>query len=278
MDKSMYKASTDRYLYHYTTLSSLAMILRSRCLRLFPLSKMDDLQEAKSRETKDYGRFIYISSWTAEEREIIPMWKMYCKPDSGIRIGMQENPFQVYDFANNAFRETNNHEIELENGLKPFCLVTDPTIGEYSVRNPMFETQLVDIEYSDDEKRLFPEIFQRRKLKMTIDASGLGITKNTYWMFQKEVRYRIITYIEPMEQRLACIKDDMNYEAIISEYVKLLPDYIDIHFSDKAINNMRVMTAPGFTEPNRVLLEALLEKYAPSVKIENSCLNDLVEL
>ena len=36
-------------LYHYTTVESLALILKNRTLRLNPLDKMDDLQEAQSQ-------------------------------------------------------------------------------------------------------------------------------------------------------------------------------------------------------------------------------------
>lgn len=38
-----------KYLYHYTSLESLALILKNRTIRLNPLDKMDDLQEQKQQ-------------------------------------------------------------------------------------------------------------------------------------------------------------------------------------------------------------------------------------
>ena len=42
--------SNIEYLYRYTSLESLALILKSRQIRLNPLDKMDDLQEQKTAD------------------------------------------------------------------------------------------------------------------------------------------------------------------------------------------------------------------------------------
>ena len=99
-----------KYLYHYTTIQNLALILKNRTLRLMPLNLMDDLQEAKSKDLQDFGQFIYVSSWTDREEEAIPMWKMYTKPECGVRIGMVENPFQVIDNTTHEFRDPTQEE------------------------------------------------------------------------------------------------------------------------------------------------------------------------
>ena len=46
----------DKILYKYTTLESLALILRSKKIRLNPLTVMDDLQEAQSSDEIEYGK------------------------------------------------------------------------------------------------------------------------------------------------------------------------------------------------------------------------------
>ena len=45
------------YLYHYTSVDSLALILKHRTIRLNPLDKMDDLQE---QETADLKRMVCV--------------------------------------------------------------------------------------------------------------------------------------------------------------------------------------------------------------------------
>lgn len=45
--------SNIEYLYRYTSLESLALILKSRQIRLNPLDKMDDLQEQKTADVEN---------------------------------------------------------------------------------------------------------------------------------------------------------------------------------------------------------------------------------
>lgn len=69
-------------LYHYTSLSSLALILRNRTLRLMPLTGMDDPQENQTADVANLGRLFFASCWTDEAKESIPMWNMYASLDS----------------------------------------------------------------------------------------------------------------------------------------------------------------------------------------------------
>ena len=50
--------SNIEYLYRYTSLESLALILKSRQIRLNPLDKMDDLQEQKTADVENLGKFV----------------------------------------------------------------------------------------------------------------------------------------------------------------------------------------------------------------------------
>ena len=61
------------YLYHYTSLESLALILKNRTIRLNPLDKMDDIQEQKTADIENIGKFVFVSSWTDDVVESIPM-------------------------------------------------------------------------------------------------------------------------------------------------------------------------------------------------------------
>ena len=65
------------YLYHYTSVETLALILKNKSIRFNSLDKMDDHQEQETSDLKNIGQFIYISSWTDDDTENIPMWNMY---------------------------------------------------------------------------------------------------------------------------------------------------------------------------------------------------------
>ena len=69
--------TTPQYLYHYTSIDTLALILKNRSIRFNSLDRMDDLQEKESKDVKNIGQFVYVSAWTSEEKESIPMWNMY---------------------------------------------------------------------------------------------------------------------------------------------------------------------------------------------------------
>lgn len=78
------------YLYHYTSVESLVLILRNKSFRLSPLSTLDDLQEERVKDQQRFGDYAFVSSWTEDEEESIPMWNMYSHMSSGIRIKMKK--------------------------------------------------------------------------------------------------------------------------------------------------------------------------------------------
>ena len=47
------------YLYHYTSLESLALILKNRTIRLNPLDKMDDIQEQKTADIENIRKICF---------------------------------------------------------------------------------------------------------------------------------------------------------------------------------------------------------------------------
>lgn len=85
-----------KYLYHYTNIETLALILKNRTIRFNSLDKMDDLQEQQTADINNIGQFCYISSWTDDSAESIPMWNMYASLNQGVRIKLRKNPFKTY--------------------------------------------------------------------------------------------------------------------------------------------------------------------------------------
>ena len=45
------------YLFHYTTVESLALILKSHSIKFSPLTNLDDLEEAKFNDLKKIGNY-----------------------------------------------------------------------------------------------------------------------------------------------------------------------------------------------------------------------------
>ena len=92
-------------LYHYTNLKTLALILKHRTLRFNRLDKVDDLEENVKSNGLNLGQYIFVSCWTEDAEESIPLWRMYAGIENGVRICLDEDMFQTYDICNFTFRD-----------------------------------------------------------------------------------------------------------------------------------------------------------------------------
>ena len=81
------------WLYHYTNVETLALILSKKTIRFNALNHVDDLQENETADMKNLGQFCFVSCWTEDPEEQIPMWKMYGNMESGVRIKLKQYPF-----------------------------------------------------------------------------------------------------------------------------------------------------------------------------------------
>lgn len=271
-------AIKDGFFYHYTSLSVLALILKNKTLRLYPLSGMDDMQEQFSGDSKEYGRFVYVSSWTKSKKENISMWKMYCGEKEGLRIGLMANPFKVLSISQKSYVELEDHPFSkeiIEGNLMPFCSVFEYDEDHCIVRNSMYGCQLFEVEYSDDESKLFPSIIDKDNSGIVLDGTKMGLVKNTYWEFQQEVRYKIVIGDNQLEQQLRHNKET-NIDGLLHDKSERLPAFIDLHLSDKALSELEVTLAPDFSDSNRILLEALVNQYNPRTKLKESILKDMI--
>ena len=137
------------YLYHYTSIETLEKILDTKRLCFSNLDLVDDLDEVETADIKRFGRFCYVSCWTDEETESIPMWKMYTSDMQGVRIRMKKYPFKKHviesgEFANEQPIETYINERERnEQGLN-YILNVYP--------------QLLEVDYTEREELLYPKI------------------------------------------------------------------------------------------------------------------------
>lgn len=263
-------------LYHYTTVESLALILKNRTLRLNPLDKMDDLQEAQSQSRQNYGQFVFVSSWTDMKEESVPMWKMYSSMEAGVRISLPPCPFQVFDMTKNQFRDPTLQErasmytttslfpvVNMYDELAHGCVSTATNIGQ----------QLHKVEYTDDMEKLCPKLEQSNEAKVHIALDMMGIYKSSIWSFQREYRYLI--------RSIPCniLQGDgiNNWNLVVNTMiqtgnVKSNRQYIDLRLAGNMLDQMVITTSPAIAPANKVIVEALVSCFCPKAHIENSAL------
>ncbi len=264
------------YLYHYTSLESLALILKNRTIRLNPLDKMDDLQEQKTADIKNLGKYVFVSSWTDDAVESIPMWRMYTNSTSGVRIKLRKNPFQWHD--------THATDLVEKIGI-PLAPDSDPNgkmhtfidfgdmveKGFYSIEGINGKI-LQQVTYTDDISLLEPQVFKHDGKGVTLSLGLLGLHKSNYWAFQHEWRYRMTTIPVDFHADLKASEDIL--VRTILQMIKGVGQapfrYYDLNIGPEAFSEMEIMCSPQMTDGNKVILEALVEKYNPNAIIRDS--------
>lgn len=235
------------FLYHYTNLESLALILKNRTIRFNQLSQMDDLKEGQSQDPERYREFIFASSWTDNEKEDIPMWRMYSSRFSGIKIKMPVNPF---------VKERINFP------GKPWIVA-----GKPEGQSQAF-FQKVDY-LDDDDEQLNPRAFLNIGGGYAHVTPLLGWHKSKAWSFQREWRY--LLYFAPADETNTNPQDEFVKATLRFCQKNYLPfTYVDLPFRDDAFLQTEITYSPWFSDGNKELLGCLKEKYAPSMKVEQS--------
>lgn len=256
------------YLYHYTNVSSLAMILKNMNIRFSPLTVLDDMEEEKIQDRQRYGKWVFVSSWTDDAVESIPMWKMYTTQLDGVRIKLPRNPFCNYKLTINDFNRV-NHMWPLK--MEDMDIVIPPEdyiYSDYHLINFHQNHLLHKVTYTDDKEKLHPKITEIGVSVFNFYSSNLGMFKNNYWSFQKEWRY--ILYFLPISLQSFLqnpLKPDLKN---IFTCLDLPFNYYYLKLDEAKYKDMEITLSPQISDGNRLLVNLLVEKYNPTAKIVES--------
>lgn len=265
--------NTPNYLYHYTTVESLALILKNRSIRFKSLDQMDDLQECMAADLKKAGQFIFVSSWTKLSEENIAMWNMYATLNAGVRIKLRANPFKSHPVK----PELYGCVIKSENYEGEPCLIPLEFMVEknFLSRSAIHGNILKKVTYTQNTNKLYPKIFEPNDSIGRLNLNKLGLHKNKGWTFQKEWRY--IFEIIPVKD-MPIKKDDIKntFEAIHYDYAVQPFSFYDMEIDNDAFNEMEIVLSPKISKGNETIVELLRDKYNPSSKIIESTLSGLI--
>ncbi len=270
------------YLYHYTSLERLAQILETKTIYLGPLNRVDDLQENKTEDVSNLGQFFFTSCWTAEEKEIIPMWEMYTPLKSGVRIGLPKNPFVTYKTPVSELRKLVGgfvfFEGENEETISSCVDILDMIKKGVLSPQAMAMSLLFEVKYTNDKCLLEPHVKHVEGEKLQLNMECVGKYKNEYWSFQKEWRYIIQVLPLDLKQPVQNYQNNFNIIAnlMAAGQLKSPIDHVDLKIAPEIMPRMVIMTSPKFTIGNRIMLDALLEKYNPNATIMDSELVNLL--
>ena len=142
-------------LYHYTSIETLALILKNGTIKFNRLDTVDDLEEAGyTSDGMQLGKYMFVSCWTKSSEENIALWSMYADKGKGIRIELDEDMFREYKAQDTQYvkvaKQEENILIPLSEIIRDDCMFFIPK-------------KIINISFKGI---LFTLIIQMKKLRM----------------------------------------------------------------------------------------------------------------
>ncbi|WHX46116.1 DUF2971 domain-containing protein [Bacillus pumilus] len=249
-----------KYLYHYTSLETVALILKNMTLRFNRLDKVNDLNEASSYNLPHSNTLVFASSWTEHSEESIPMWRLYTRDMDGVRIKLPINMFKGRS-SPNVF-EKGGATLSLEEAIIINREGLDYNINTRVIQGPN------KIYYSDEEKHLRSNVIMNYDDNVKISLYDLGMFKQKCWEYEQEWRFKLLGFTH--ESHLpndSFTKDILN----LGKY-PIKNTFIDVPLEPSVFNEAEFTIGPKSTEAHFLLLEGLIEKYSPHATINRSSL------
>ncbi len=242
-------------LFHYTSIERLALILSTQTIRFSRADMVNDLEELKIIDLSVMKESVFISCWTASEKESIPLWKIYGSNLKGVRIKLPTDMFR--------------------RGSKP-CLSAR---GNFHLINLM---SLENVVQREENYHWIPYIFGPTEVRYSPDNSvsvienselmvdRVGTVKLEHWKFEEEYRYLIIpdALWNPEEMRFQ-IDNPSAIRPIEQEY-------IEIPLSISGINLIELTLGPAAKDAEYCIVDTLLSKHTNRKTIAESSLKDKV--
>lgn len=281
------------YLYHYTSIDTLALILQNRTIRFNNLCQMDDLTEEKSVDVQNFGRFVFISCWTDSPVESIPMWAIYSRrnpSDNGVRLKIRTFPFKEYGINGYALKKVDgSDEPILVEATRYTFYPLELVMNSYCPIPKQQTDLLLRVEYTDETQLLNPNIFEELdadgEQSVRINLGALGQYKPKSWDFQKEWRYRFAILPQQLSpQYVYATKEGIGLEPeemvrkIRNADASLPFSYVDFTLDDLAFDNIEVTLSPMATQQEKARVDELLKANCPAGKIIQSALSGLIKI
>lgn len=239
-------------LYHYTSVKTLALLLSSRKIRFSRLDKCNDPLEGRSSDFDQSANLVFVTCWTANPIESIPLWRMYTGDMAGVRISAPMLLFcneGLVSYQGNGASQRLAMEESLDTNLR-----VDRVFGPDRVQ------------YTNCSRYLSPTCkVGDDVVGATYDFQPLGLAKTTAWSYEEEWRFRIL--IAGLHFRM---EHNNSYELTRLLNISRNITNVDIPINEQAFSALEIMLGPRAGPAELKIVEALVERYCPNAKLERS--------
>ncbi len=264
-------------IYHYTNIETLALILKNKTIRFNRLDQVDDLEEGQSKCSGiKIGQYLFVSCWTEDSEESIPLWRMYTDKGVGVRIGIEKDMFKTYTYNNGDVINGVTMDGEVKTLLSPDMLAMPNLFITPSFNDGVFYRRV----------KYVPNVADAMKDAITRNPNGsinfqlkqLGAYKNLRWSFQNESRFVLNIYPKPSN---ISVGDEIFSTWLYSALNQGVPNtinYYDLALELSALDSMDITLCPNMSEGNKILVESLCKACRLNVRPKESTLTNVVKL
>ena len=255
-------------IYHYTNIETLALILKNCTIRFNRLDKVDDIEEGNIKSNGiNLSFYTFVSCWTKSSEENIPLWKLYGGDKNGIRISMDHQMFNEEFFLNKlkvfaVLYQFFNGNIYEDISKESFFI--------YPFLNSNNDIFFRDVIYVDDPLSFTDYLISDFADIFCFKLNPIGTYKHKRWEFQQESRY--VLNCVPINLLQGLTNKNLNTEIITSYKNNKLPEkeFIDMPLKKTAFDSLEITLHPSATETQKIIVNALLQQYAPKANLKKS--------
>lgn len=261
-------------IYHYTSIETLALILKSKKIRFNRLDQVDDILESEKFQGINFSKYLFVSCWTENKDENIALWKMYTDNMKGVRIGVSKSPFRKEQSKEEKFPMTGGMIEETEILPIPIqeCYNEKFLIWTEFLKETAF---LKKIEYleTNDLKQKYKDLSIENDQSTTIHNDSLAKFKHKRWSFQEESRF--VMLILP-SRKINNTLDRTNLLPAINKGETLpMSDYY-IGIEDISFTNMEIILGPNCSDADKIIVDSLLKTYGVKSSSRSSKLKNKI--
>jgi Protein of unknown function (DUF2971) len=250
------------FLYHYTSIETLALVLANRTLRFTRLDGVNDPEEASSIDLPKASTLVFASCWTSQPKESLPMWRMYTPNLQGVRIKLPNNPFAgrhtptIFEKGGTMQRISGQIKIHRENNG------TGIVSGFVNGPNKIY--------YTDDPAYRNSPCLHDEGDRWSIQLHDLGMVKNTHWAFEEEWRFKVLaTFTEAILQQ----PSPLSHPALDLVRYPVKEIAVFVPLDETSFDHLEVVLGPCASSGQEVIVRTMLEKYAPNATLKRSEIN-----
>ncbi len=247
---------TPSYLFQYTNINSLALILKSQKIRFTRLDKVNDTQEGLTHDFGSIAHYIFVSCFTETVEENLAMWNMYTPQMRGVRIQFEMPIFKFYKIKElNTLSSDDKILEDLKNNI---IAITHST--------PYYK-----INYTDDISKLQPNVLGDKSLYL----NEIGTCKRTMWAIENEWRFRLNIF--PVDLNITSDNFKDKFKHLVTENKPPSISFYDLSIDENVFKTIKILLGPKLQNGDIEIVEALIDKFNPTARIETSSLTGLIK-